>query len=252
MLKEVLIGGAAGAGIGYLVARNLLEKKYARLLDEEIERTKEFYGVYNGPEDPEFMEQAIKTAEAMTEYAGGETVVNPAKLADAVTASIAADQPEISVPKFGDVMAESTEKISRAYNKPGAPSIVEDQVRDIESNVAAAPLDPDARAPYLITFAEFDANETDYEQITVSFFAGDGIVIDEEDNVISPDRVEQIVGTDNLNKFGTNTDDPDMEPNVIYVRCERFQMDFEVTRSPGLHAVEVLGQEPPDPMRKTG
>ena len=34
MLKEVLIG-AAGAGVGFLVARNLLEKKYARLLDEE-------------------------------------------------------------------------------------------------------------------------------------------------------------------------------------------------------------------------
>jgi hypothetical protein len=225
MLKEVLIG-AAGAGVGFLVARNVLEKKYARLLDEEIRRTKEFFGEYEGPEDPEFMEQAIQTAEAMTEYTGGETVVNPAKLAEAVTASIKRDEGKQHV----------------AYNRPGAPSIVEDEVRDIESNVAAAPLDPDARAPYMITFAEFDANETSAEQITVSFFAGDGIVIDEEDNVISPDRVEQIIGTDNLNRFGTNKDDPDMEPNVIYVRCERFNMDFEVTRSPGKHSVEVLGQ----------
>lgn len=241
MLREILIG-AAGAGVGYLVARNLLEKKYARLLDEEIDRTKEFFGEYEGPEDPEFMEQAIKTAEAMTEYSGGETVVNPAKLAEAVTASIAADQEEISVPKFGEVMMESTAKISRSYNKPGAPSIVEEEVGDIESNVAAAPLDPDARAPHLITFAEFDAGDLGYQQVSVSFFAGDGIVIDEEDNVISPDRVEQIIGTDNLNKFGTNTDDPDLEPNVIYVRCERFNMDFEVTRSPGKHSVEVLGE----------
>lgn len=222
MLKEVLIG-AAGLGVGYLIARNQMEKRYARLLDEEIRRTKEFFEgsqgeAYVGSEDPEFMEQAIKTAEALTEYSGGETIVNPAVLAQEVTKTVT------------------------QYNKPGAPSIVEETARDIESNVAAAPMDPDAREPYMINFAEFDANETDAEQITVSYFAGDGIVIDEGDNVISPERVEQIIGTDNLNRFGTKTDDPDMEPNVIYVRCERFGMDFEVTRSPGKHSVEVLGQ----------
>jgi hypothetical protein len=221
MLKEVLIG-AAGVGVGYLVARNQLEKRYARLLDEEVRRTKEFFEgtqgeEYAGPEEPEFMEQAIQTAEALTEYSGGETVVNPAVLAQEVTKTVT------------------------AYNKPGAPSI-EDKASDIESNVAATPTDPDARAPYMIPFAEFDANETQADQITVSFFAGDGIVIDEDDNVVTPDRVEQIIGTDNLNRFGTLTTDPDMEPNVIYVRCERFNMDFEVTRSPGKHSVEVLGQ----------
>lgn len=217
MLKEVLIG-AAGIGVGYLVARNQLEKRYARLLDEEIQRTKEFFGEYEGPEDPEFMEQAIKTADAMTEYAGGETKVNPARLAEAVTASIKREEGPV------------------AYNRIASEEVPAAEV------IAKAALDPDARAPYLITFAEFDANETSAEQVTVSFFAGDGIVIDEDDNVITPDRVEQIIGTDNLNKFGTNTEDPDMEPNVIYVRCERFGMDFEVTRSPGKHSVEVLGQ----------
>jgi hypothetical protein len=216
VLKEVLIG-AAGAGVGFLVARNVLEKKYARLLDEEIRRTKEFFGEYNGPENPEFMDQAIKTAEAMSEYSGGEVVVNPAVLAQEVT------------------------KTMTAYNKPGAPT-VDETVKDIESNMAAAPPDPDARPPYIITTEEFMAAELDYEQITLSFFAGDGIVMDEDNNVISPDRVEQIVGTDNLNRFGTNTEDPAMEPHVLYVRCERFNMDFEVLRSPGSHAVEVLGQ----------
>jgi hypothetical protein len=222
MLREVLIG-AAGVGVGYLAARNLLEKRYARLLDEEIQRTKEFFGQtegqeYTASEDPEFMEQAIKAAEILTEYSGGDVKISPAVLAQEVTKTVT------------------------AYNKPGAPSHIEDEARDIESNIAASPTDPDARSPYMIPFAEFDANETEAEQITVSFFAGDGIVIDEDDNVVSPDRVEQIIGTDNLNRFGTLTTDPDMEPNVIYVRCERFNMDFEVTRSSGKHSVEVLGQ----------
>lgn len=225
MLKEVLIG-VAGAGAGYLLARSVLEKKYARLLDAEIQRTREFFAVDTGYEgdketldDPEFMEAAIDAAEAVTSYTSGEVRVAPSVLAE-----------------------EVTKVVRTSYDKPGAPSVVEDEVNDIESNVAAAPLDPHARDPYMITFAEFDANETGYEQITVSFFAGDGIVIDEADNVIAPDRVEQIIGTDNLNRFGTKTDDPDMDPSVIYVRCERFQMDFEVTRSPGKYSVEVLGE----------
>lgn len=226
MLKEVLIG-AGGAAVGYLVARNLLEKKYGRLLDEEIQRTREFFGAdYEGDKDaPGYMEDAIDAAEALSDYSG--VTVAPSVLAQEV---------------------EQTFK--RNYAKP--ESLVEAETADIETHAEASPPDPHARAPYLITFAEFDANETSAEQITVSFFAGDGIVIDESDEIIKPDRVEQIVGTDNLNKFGTNTEDPDMEPNVIYVRCERFNMDFEVTRSPGFHAVEVLGQEPVEPERKTG
>lgn len=235
MLKEVLIG-AAGLGVGYLIARHQLEKRYGQLLDEEIRRTKEFFAVstdYEGsPEtlkDPEYMDDAIKAADAITHYSSGEVKIPPSVLAQEV---------EKTVTNYRDIEALN----NLVVRKKMMDSIVEDQVSDIESNVAAAPLDPDARPPYLITFGEFDANETDAEQITVSFFAGDGIVIDEEDNVIAPDRVEQIIGTDNLNKFGTNTEDPDMDPNVIYVRCERFNMDFEVTRSAGKYSVEVLGQ----------
>lgn len=224
MLKEVLIG-AAGIGVGYLIARNQLEKKYAHLLDVEVQRTREFFGEYEGPEDPEFMEQAIKTADAMTEYTGGEKKINPAKLAEAVTASVKRDADQAPIP----------------YNRMGDPTLNE-ELDDIRTHEDAVPLDRDARAPYVITFEEFDSNETGAEQITVSFFAGDGIVIDESDEVISPDRVEQIIGMDNLNKFGTNTEDPNMDPNVLYVRCERFNMDFEVTRSAGKHSVEVLGQ----------
>lgn len=227
MLREVLIG-AAGAAAGYLVARNVLEKRYARLLDEEIARTKEFFGAnYEGSkeglDDPEFMQDAINAAEALSDYVAGDAKIVPS------------------------VLAENVERTVTAYNKPGAPA-VEEYPRGSQAAAVRAqdeevqPLDPNARAPHLITFAEFDAGDLGYSQVSVSFFAGDGIVIDEEDNVISPDRVEQIIGTDNLNKFGTNTDDPDLEPNVIYVRCERFNMDFEVTRSPGKHSVEVLGE----------
>lgn len=216
MMKEVLIG-AVCFGAGYFVATRAQERKYIQMLNQEVKRTKEFFGAnYEGCEDPEFMEAAIDAAEAVSEYAG--------------------DGPKIAP----SVLAQEMERSIINYNKP--ESLVEEEVSDIETHAEASPPDPDARAPHLITFGEFDEGDLGYEQITMSFFAGDGIVIDEDDNVISPARVEQIIGTDNLNKFGTNTEDPDMDPNVIYVRCERFNMDFEVTRSPGKHSVEVLGE----------
>ena len=272
MLKEVLIG-AAGIGVGYFLAKRAMERRYIEMLDQEVRRTKEFFadaanyeGSQEGLDDPEFMEAAIRTADAMTEYTGGETKVNPSVLAQELeTSAKSMDRPETdeelaerekelkSVEALTNpaVRAKLLEGMANrvAYNKPGAPE-VEEYPRGSQAAAVRAqdeetpPSDPNARAPYLITFAQFDLGleELNHEPVSVSFFAGDGIVIDENENVITPERVEQIIGTDNLNKFGTLTEDPDMEPNVIYVRCERFGMDFEVTRSPGTHAVEVLDQ----------
>jgi len=228
MLRSTLIA-LGGIGVGYLLARAVLEKQYEERLDEEIQRTKEFFGITEDTPPAEFVEEANRVAENLSEYMGGEKIV-PSVLAEAVTSS---------------VKKEFDTEAPIAYNKiADKRSEIEEVVDDVLRNEQATPLDPEARAPYLVTFAEFDAGQEElgFEPVSVSYFAGDGIVIDEADTVISADRVEQIIGTDNLNKFGTQTDDPNMDPNVIYVRCEQFRMDFEVTRSAGKHSVEVLGE----------
>lgn len=225
MLKETLIA-VSGIGVGFMLAKAMLQKQYDERLDEEIARTREFFA-----EGEVKVEEAIA---AMTEYqgAGAECEIpEPEKVVVQEERSPETRPPAPMVP-------ENTGPV--AYNRMSEP---ERRMEDIVQNAPASPMDPNARAPYLITFAEFDAGpeEVEYDQMTVSFFAADGMVLDEEDTPLSPDRVEQVIGTDNLNRFGTQTDDPNMDPNVIYVRCERFNMDFEVTRSPGSSA-EILGQ----------
>lgn len=215
-VREVLIG-LVGATAGYFAARAFLQHRYDQMLDEEITRTKEFFGAnYEGTkdslDDPEFMEAAIDAAESITAYAGGGITVTPSVLAAKV---------EQTVTNYAQTAAPDT-KAARVAAKPAE--------------------DPDARDPYVITFEEFDAGELEHEQITVSYFAGDGIVIDEDDSIIAPARVEATIGTDNLNKFGTNIEDPNMDPNTLYIRCEQYSADYEVTRSPGKHSVEVLGE----------
>lgn len=241
MLKETIIA-VSGIGVGYLLAQAVLKKKYDERLDEEIQRTKEFFGKqYEGPDDSEFMEAAIDAAEALTEYTGGVTVA-PSVLAQEMTKVVETEAGQVKNKLLKGVVDT---KVSGPipYNRM---SKIDAEVEDIESNVPTIPLDPNARPPYIITFAEYDSGESGYDQLLASFFAEDGIVIDEDDGVVTPDRVEETIGVDNLNRFGGRTDDPNMDPNVIYVRCERFMMDFEVTRSPGSHAAEVLSQSAPE------
>jgi hypothetical protein len=99
-------------------------------------------------------------------------------------------------------------------------------------------IDPEAKPPYIISFDAYDSTEVGYEQFSLTWFEGDEVMVDFADEIVSAERVEQTIGADNLTKFGKDGNDE----NVIYVRCEKFNMDFEVTRSAGKYSVEVLGE----------
>jgi len=233
MWREILIG-LASASVGYFVATKVLQSRYDEMLDLEIARTREFF---------ESQEKQVEEAvEAFSQYTGveeyaqriAETEEQPEYPKGSQEAAVRAQDEIISgITVTPDVFESKVQQTNYArIHVPETEAIRQANPVEIE----------DARAPYIITFAEFDANETDYVQLTVSYFAGDGIVIDEDDAVIDAAQVEKNIGTDNLNKFGTNTDDPDMDPNSLYVRCEEFGIDYEITRSPGKYSVEVLGE----------
>jgi hypothetical protein len=95
-------------------------------------------------------------------------------------------------------------------------------------------IDPEAKEPYLIGADEFVNTEVGYEQITVTYYEGDDVMVDEVDEPLTAKRIEECIGRGNLAKFG--------ELSVIYVRCEKFNMDFEVVRDTGKYSVEVLGE----------
>lgn len=87
-------------------------------------------------------------------------------------------------------------------------------------------------APYVISKREFHDGATPHRQTSLEYFAGDDILCDEQripiaDHVKIAGRLE----------FGRGTDDPD----VVYVRNERLDSEFEITRNHGTYAAEVLG-----------
>lgn len=89
--------------------------------------------------------------------------------------------------------------------------------------------------PYVIHQEEFMANDDEHEQVTLTYFSGDDVLSDERDTVIAEPDV--IVGLDNLQKFGHGSGDP----NTVYIRNPRLEVDYEVVRSEGTFAQEVHG-----------
>jgi hypothetical protein len=89
-------------------------------------------------------------------------------------------------------------------------------------------------APFLITRTEFDdAEETSNQKVGITYYMGDGVLADDHDVPIRDSA--ELVGTDFLAGFGS-TDDPD----IVYVRNNTVQIDFEIVRSQSGYAEHVL------------
>lgn len=89
--------------------------------------------------------------------------------------------------------------------------------------------------PYVVTREEYDENEDQYEQVSLTYFGYDDVLVDEDEKSI--DNIEEFVGKHNLQRFGHGSGDA----KIVYIRNESREMDYEVLRSDGSYAEEVLG-----------
>lgn len=88
--------------------------------------------------------------------------------------------------------------------------------------------------PYTLHRDEYFANETDWAQCTVTYYAGDDVLCDTDDVPVYDYR--KIVG-DLL--FGHGS----LDPNIVYVRNPKIEVEYEVLRDPGFYSREILGAE---------
>jgi hypothetical protein len=89
--------------------------------------------------------------------------------------------------------------------------------------------------PYVISIDEFMSNESDYRQISISYFEGDDVLCDDRQIIIT-DK-EGTVGVQNLDFFGELSHNDD----ILYVRNQILGCDFEICREPGKYEEVVLG-----------
>jgi hypothetical protein len=86
--------------------------------------------------------------------------------------------------------------------------------------------------PYVVHRDEFFEEGNDYAQRQLTYYNGDNVLVDEENNPI--DNHERVVGE---MKFGHGSHDP----NVVYIRNEKLNAEYEVFLQPGLYSIEIQG-----------
>lgn len=241
--KELLIYGglfAVGVGTGYGIAYFTVKKKYAAFAAEEIESVRAAYSKAALPKPD------ITELRRSNYVAPDEVVVTPGVII--TTEGYASDNDETDADAFrrahGRVPTtyelvqmgngvEPSEAIQDRNNDPDETGIVEGNIFDTPQpdpeELGLSLDDPDMPQrspdrPYPISAAEWFQNETDYDQITLVYWADDDVLADDNNGMITD--IDRVVGATNLHRFGYMSEDPD----IVYVRNERLKADYEITK----------------------
>lgn len=222
-----LLSAAASGAMGYFFAKKKLRPYYEEISKQEIADAKEFYGrLHKTDEDNDSPEKVLErlhgkdAVEALKDYQGSAEVATPAVSEDEKA-------------RYSILEKNSEERYMPAKKKHNmfAETVSENQEFDYEAEVALRT----AEKPYIITHDEYYMGEKDYEQTSLTYFDGDDVLVDDRDSPV-PDP-DDSVGDDNLTSFGLGSKDN----NIVYVRNDRLELDFEILRSNGKYAQEVLG-----------
>lgn len=238
----ILVGVAvlalgAGAAIGYYIGVKRTTLKYEDILRDEIQAAKDFYGALRKDEFPTPGEavEALHPGEAvhsLKSYREGDRVEYD-RISPSDEARVDAEKVQLTsttlteTPRGAEIVEETVEAKRNVFTR--------DAPREWDYNAEILERTPEK--PYVIHFDEFTANEEGHDQDTLTYFAEDDTLVDKRDRII--DDTEYTVGDDNMLRFGHGSNDP----NIVYVRNEKIDMDFEIIRSNGSYSKDVLGIE---------
>lgn len=215
ILGGVALGSLAiGAAASFLLTRKRLTRKFDDQITEEIELARQHYKKWYSQKLQEHVDELAEgeieaeklvreASQAMTRYQGDDTRLF--------------EEEE----KNDDEIVEVSENI-----------FVRRDAFDYQAALAEREANPDE--PYVISHVEYMENEPDHAQTTFTYFAEDDILCDEHDE---PVDASHTIGEGAFAKFGHGSQDN----NVVYVRNEHVEMDYEVVKSEGSYTKEVLG-----------
>ena len=147
--------------------------------------------------------------------------------------------------KYADIAEEEINSVKDALSERKKVRVAEEQceitteertryndcIRDYVEDVPQQ----SSERPYVISPNELDEYD-DYETISLTLYA-DGTLTDDNDEVLSEDEVEEIIGKDSLNHFG------EYEEDSVFVRNDARKCDYEILKSLEDYA-EVLARKP--------
>jgi hypothetical protein len=201
---KIVLASVAAFALGYFVAKVHLEQYYDDRAMEEINDSKEYFAAK--------YEQKVADHEELLK---GEKSPN----------DLRKDLEPVPMGAFSPREMAMDAHVERALTSYQT-GVLPEQVT--EEPVLSA---------YVISDEAFIIGEQNYEQITVTWYEGDQKLTGEGDRLLTADDIERSVGHANLEKFGEESGNV----NIVYLRNDALQMDFEVVRSTGKYSTEVLG-----------
>lgn len=222
LMAGAAVGLVGGALVGWGLCEKKLRTKYEQIAEDEIDQMREhFRARLVAREEKPDLAQLTDKAEDLG-YGTPNRVEVPRP-----------DKPAVidRVPEDGQASKKLAEVIAKEHAT--SKNIFEEAavVDDWDYEIEQASRSPEK--PYVIHVDE--RHEHGYTESTFTFYEGDNVVCDERDSIV--DAVEEILGEDNLSKFGHGSGDR----NVVYIRNDALGVEVEVCRSQQSYAEEVHG-----------
>lgn len=116
---------------------------------------------------------------------------------------------------------EKTEEPSEEENEEDEDKMKYNRIAKLCGYLHEEDEDMEVDRPYVISPDEFDENG--YNTMTV-FYYNNGILTDEDMNIIEGDELEELIGSESLDHFGEYEDDS------VFVRNDAKRMDIEILK----------------------
>lgn len=213
---KIILAGVAGFAVGYIVCKKQLEEKYMRIANEEAAAATQFYKMREASMGDSDEQKKLEDAVSYAEKDVAETF----ETADAIIA-------EYQGVKYNEVVSK-LEHVDQP--KPPKVPMPSDHTKAIIRQ-------RDESKPFIITDEEFLQGDANYEGYTLTWYAGDNVLVSQSDKVIEGKELEATIGSIENLQFGELSNDD----HIVYIRSHILNMDFEVARSHGKYSVEVLG-----------
>lgn len=218
-----VLGTAAGVVLGGLAGWSLCSRyisvRFHKELDAELESIKSHY--------------QRKAAASDLAMSGGDSGERSSSVGDGPD-TIYVDSVQVTIDEH-----PGHEEERLGSDSPITPADISDAADPANQVDTVFPLDRDITKPYPISLLEFSNVEPGREQITLTYYAGDGILADDKDQPVRD--VMKLVGKLGALGFGGVSGDP----HIRLVRNEKMDVDFEITLNAGSYADAVLNYGKP-------
>lgn len=259
-----VVGVALGATGGYFAARATLKSYYEDLASQEIREAKEFYAnLYKVGDDGE----AMTPMEVLAERQGPEAVADVVRRYQGVTEEEAVTDQEGDDEMDEELLSRTESKVRTQYRKPSRhddevvvttekeetyeesmPASVRNTFDKSRFDLEAEKAVRTTTEPYIVTHDEYFTNEDDLDLVSLTYFENDRTLVYEMDELKPVDDVDGLVGEHHLARFGSGSGNDDK----VFIRNDKVGNMYEITRSTGNYAEEVLGLmdgDEPDSLR---